>query len=63
MADPDFLDDDKPQDGSRSVTSMGRVSGPLHHEPVAPTHGTPLATPNLGIHVMDSTPADEDAAP
>jgi len=63
MTDPDFLDDEQPQDGSRSVTSLGRLSGPIHREPVEPSHGSSLATPNLGIHVMDNTAVDDDTTP
>jgi hypothetical protein len=59
MTDPDFLDDEQPRDGSRSVTSLGRGVGPLHREPTKPSHGSSLATPNLGVHVMDDAPDDE----
>ncbi|CAN5150400.1 hypothetical protein BH09ACT5_BH09ACT5_07780 [soil metagenome] len=62
MTDPDFLDDEHPSDGSRSVTSMGSQGGPIHHEPAAPSHGSSLATPGLGVHVMDSEPDSADPA-
>ena len=62
MTEPDFLDDEHPRDGSRSVTSLGGQAGPLHREPAAPSHGSPLATPGLGVHVMDSEPEDAEPA-
>ena len=62
MTEPDFLDDEHPRDGSRSVTSLGGQAGPLHGEPTVPSHGTPLATPGLGVHVMDSRPEDAEPA-
>lgn len=61
MTDPDFLEDDHPSDGSRSVTSMGSQEGPLHGEKAKPSHGSSLAAPGLGIHVMDDS--DDDSEP
>ena len=63
MEDPDFIDDEHPRDGSRSVTSLGRVSGPVHAAPSPESHGSSLATGGLGIHVMDGTPEGEEPTP
>jgi hypothetical protein len=60
MTDPEFLEDDHPSDGSRSVTSMGSEGGPLRREPVDPSHGSSLATPGLGVHEMDDTADDTE---
>lgn len=60
MTTPDFLEDEHPHDGSRSVTSLGSQSGPLQRDAVKHSRGSSLATPGLGIHVMDDN--DEDAS-
>jgi hypothetical protein len=52
---PDFIENEHPKDGELSVTSMGRISGPIERDPTKPSRGGSLATPNLGVHVMDRT--------
>lgn len=58
MTTPDFVEDEHPRDGSRSVTSLGSQGGPLnpgpeHPAPAKPSRAGSLATPGLGVHVMD----------
>lgn len=52
---PDFIANEKPKDGDRSVTSLDKQAEPIDGPETPGSTGESLATGDLGVHEMDDT--------